>query len=337
MANILIVDDEDDIRLFLEALLVRQGFSCHQAGGVDEAREILKKNNFELIISDIKMPGESGFDLALHVKDNYQDTVMIMASGLDQPSVARQAMDLGVYGYIIKPFTPNQIIIAVQNALRRRQLEISARNQRLDLEAQVAERTESLRRVLDGTIRTLALMVELRDPYTAGHQRRVGKLAEVVATKMGLDKKAAKRIQTAGFLHDLGKAACPVEILTKPGKLTDIEFALIKQHPQVGHDLLNSVEFEWPLAKAVLQHHERLDGSGYPNGLKNDEIMPEAKILSVCDVVEAMASHRPYRPKLGAEKALEEINRYKGMWYDERVVITCTKVIEEKIFDWLHD
>jgi HD-GYP domain-containing protein (c-di-GMP phosphodiesterase class II) len=283
------------------------------------------------------MPGESGFDLASHVKQHYPFTSIIMASGLDQPSVARQALDLGVYGYVIKPFTPNQIIIAVQNALRRRELEISAHDYRRNLEDKVAKRTLSLQKTINGTIRILSQMVELRDPYTAGHQKRVGELAKEVAGSMGLDEKFRENVKVAGFLHDLGKVACPVEILTKPGRLTDIEFAMIKQHPQVGHDLLNSVDFDWPLAKTVLMHHERLDGSGYPQGLKGEEIILEARILSVCDVVEAMASHRPYRPKLGLKKAISEINRLSGSWFDQDVVKACTKVVKDGAFDWLEE
>ncbi|KIX11863.1 response regulator [Dethiosulfatarculus sandiegensis] len=337
MTNILVVDDETEIRAFLELLLTRQGFACSQAASVGEAMEILKNMEFELVVTDIRMPGESGFDLANHVKKNYPFTSIIMASGLDQPSVARQALDLGVYGYVIKPFTPNQIIIAVQNALRRRELEISANDYRKNLEHKVAERTLSLQKTINGTIRILSQMVELRDPYTAGHQKRVGELAKEVAGFMGLSEKNRENIKIAGFLHDIGKVACPVEILTKPGRLNEIEFAMIKQHPQVGHDLLNSVDFDWPLAKTVLMHHERLDGSGYPQGLKADEIILEARILSVCDVVEAMASHRPYRPKLGLKKALAEIKKRSGTWFDEDVVEACIRVVEEGGFDWLEE
>jgi PAS domain S-box-containing protein/putative nucleotidyltransferase with HDIG domain len=191
---------------------------------------------------------------------------------------------------------------------------------------------EKVQRTLAGTVSALASTLETRDPYTSGHQRGVALLASAVAQEMGFTPDAVEGMRVIGFLHDIGKIAIPAEILSKPGKLSSMEFDLIKGHSQVGYDILKGIEFPWPVAQAVLQHHERLDGSGYPLGIKDEEIIPEARILMVADVVEAMASHRPYRPALGLDEALGEIDRNRGSLYDPGVVEACTRLFTEKEF-----
>jgi putative nucleotidyltransferase with HDIG domain len=180
----------------------------------------------------------------------------------------------------------------------------------------------------------LTMTVEYRDPYTSGHQQRVADLASAIATEMGFQKDKIMGIRMAGVLHDIGKIAIPVEILSKPGRLSKTEFELIKNHSQVGCDILNSIKFPWPLSQIILQHHERIDGSGYPNGLLGQEILIEDKILGLADVVEAMASHRPYRPALGIDKALEEISINKGKFYDAVVVNACLRIFKDKKFEF---
>jgi len=167
-------------------------------------------------------------------------------------------------------------------------------------------------------------------PYTAGHQRRVADLAVAIAAELELPTDKIDGVNMASTIHDIGKIAVPAEILSKPTNLSDIEFGLIKSHTQAGYDILKDIEFPWPVARAILEHHERIDGSGYPNGLKGDEILMEARIMAVADVVEAMASHRPYRPALGIEVALEEIEKNKGTYYDSDVVDACLKLFREK-------
>jgi putative nucleotidyltransferase with HDIG domain len=186
---------------------------------------------------------------------------------------------------------------------------------------------------LEATIGALASTVELRDPYTAGHQQRVAKLAVEIATKMGLVPHEIHGLYLAGIVHDIGKITIPAEILNKPGRLSQIEYQLIQGHVQAGYDILKGVDFPWPIAEIVRQHHERLDGSGYPQGLKSDEILKEAKILAVADVVEAMMSHRPYRPALGLAVALAEIEKNSGRFYDPDVVATCREVFDEELID----
>lgn len=199
-------------------------------------------------------------------------------------------------------------------------------------EEELKNTLEKLRKVLAGTIQAMSLTVEARDPYTSGHQRRVASLARAIAQEMGLSKDVIDGIRLAGVVHDIGKISVPAEILAKPTKLLDMEYRLIKVHPVAGYDILKEIDFPWPIAQVVLQHHEKLDGSGYPQGLKDGQILIEAKIITVADVVEAMASHRPYRPALGVDAALEEIEKNKGILYDTGVVEACLKLFKEKRF-----
>ncbi|MBI5606338.1 MAG: PAS domain S-box protein [Deltaproteobacteria bacterium] len=193
---------------------------------------------------------------------------------------------------------------------------------------------EKLRKALGGIIQAMALTVESRDPYTAGHQRRVADLARSIAHEMGFPEDQMDGLRMAGIIHDLGKIAVPAEILSKPTQLSKLEFGLIKVHPQISHDILKDIDFPWPVAEIVLQHHERMDGSGYPQGLMGSNILLEARILAVADVVEAIASHRPYRPALGIDEALEEISQNQGILYDREVVDICLRLFKEKGYNF---
>ena len=180
----------------------------------------------------------------------------------------------------------------------------------------------------------VANTMEMRDPYTAGHQRQVAQLAGAIAQEMGFSAERVEGMRVLGCLHDIGKIAIPAEILSKPGRLSPMEFTLIKDHPRVGYEIIKDIDFPFPLAEGILQHHERLNGSGYPQGISGSDIIPEARILGVADVVEAMASHRPYRRSLGIDQALEEISRNRGILYDPEVVDICLKLFNEKGFSF---
>ena len=199
-------------------------------------------------------------------------------------------------------------------------------------EEELRHSLDKLRKITGATIQAIAQTVEVRDPYTAGHQKRVADLARAIATQMGLSSDRVDGIRMAGVIHDIGKISVPSEILSKPGLLTPLEFSLIKTHSQIGYNILKEIEFPWDIATMVLQHHEKLDGSGYPQGVMADHILLEARILTVADVVEAMASHRPYRPSLGLDKALEEIKGKKGRCYDPDVVDACIRLFTENKF-----
>ena len=201
------------------------------------------------------------------------------------------------------------------------------------VEMELQETLDSLKKAVSANIQIMVSAVEMRDPYTAGHQIRSANLACVVATEMGLPQDKIDGLRMASSIHDIGKLSIPAEILSKPTKLTDIEFSLIKEHSQSGYEMLKNVESPWPLAQIVYQHHERMNGSGYPRNLKGDEILIEARIMAVADVVEAMASHRPYRSALGIEAALEEIEKNKGILYDNDVAVACLRLFREKGYE----
>lgn len=208
---------------------------------------------------------------------------------------------------------------------------------RKQAEEESSKFAEQLQRSLLQTIRAIALTIEKRDPYTAGHQERVAELAVKIGREMGMDDDELEGLKLGALIHDIGKISIPAEILSRPGKLEPEMFGIIKTHPRSGYDIIRGIDFPWPLADVVLQHHERMDGSGYPDGLKGDEILLDARILAVADIVEAMASHRPYRAGLGFERALEEVENGKGTLYDTQVVDACQKVFRdvENMEEWV--
>lgn len=332
--KILIVDDEESVGRMLRRILKRMHRECEIVASAEAARLILKSEAFDLILCDIRLPGESGIDLIQYLITEYPDMAAVMISGVDDPGIIEKALEIGVYGYIVKPFNISEVIINVSSALRRQKLEIERRDYRIRLEEMVADRTARLRQALDAIIRVVAQTVEMKDPYTAGHQQRTANLAKAIAKEMGGSDDFQTGVYMAGMIHDLGKISIPTEILSKPTKLTALEFSLIKMHSQTGYDILKDIPFPWPIARIILQHHERLNGSGYPQGLSNSDILPEAKILSVADVVEAMASNRPYRPGWGINKALEEISQNKNRFYDPQVVDACVMLFQEKGFSF---
>ena len=228
----------------------------------------------------------------------------------------------------------------VEQQVRERTAELQVINTQLTAEIdvrkhaekQLADTLDSLRKAFGATVQAMVSAVESRDPYTAGHQVRTANLARTVAMEMGLPPEKIEGIRIAGTIHDIGKLSIPAEILSKPTKLSEIEFSLINEHAGRGYEMLKDVESPWPLAEIVYQHHERIDGSGYPRNLKGEEICMEARILSVADVVEAMASHRPYRPGLGIDAALNEIEKNRGIFYDITVADSCLRLFREKGF-----
>ena len=252
--------------------------------------------------------------------------------------IKKQGSWMGEIGYIRKDGTPFPAYISATllkdvNGKSPGILAVArdiTENKRVDQELK-----KSLKRLFtsfEETIKAISSALERRDPYTAGHQKRVTNLACAIAKEMGLSKDKINGLRMAGLIHDIGKIQVPTEILNKPGQLSDTEFNMIKMHPQVGYDILKTIEFPYPVAKIILQHHERMDGSGYPAGLSGEEILLEARILAAADVIEAMGSHRPYRPALGIGKALEAVAQNKGNLYDPEVVDACLKLFYEKGF-----
>ena len=238
---------------------------------------------------------------------------------------------IGKGGRII-PFEINTSPLIEEDKLKAVQVIARDITERKQAEKQLRESYERLERLLQGIISALVSIVEIRDPYTAGHQKRVAKLSLAIAKEMGLEEERINTLELAAIIHDIGKVDVPFEILSKPGRLNEAEFTIVKSHSLIGYSILKEIDFPWPIADIILQHHERLDGSGYPQGLKDDEILLEARILAVADVVEAMSSHRPYREAPGLDEALREISKNKGILYDPQVVDACIRLFTRKNF-----
>ena len=361
--KILVVDDEAIVCQALTDVLGDEGYRVTTVQSAYEALDMMKRETFHILIADLRLPDLGGIELIAAARGIDPEILALVITGYPSIETAVEAMKTSAYDYITKPIDSDLLVATVRRGWERQRLSIlnkqlltrllrtneELREAKEDVEQlfeqaqqEIAERRRAeeelrqsyvkLRMALGGTIEVLVSAVEVRDPYTAGHQQRVANLARALATEMGLSQEQIDGIRMAGVIHDIGKISVPAEILSKPGQLKDVEYGLIKMHSQVGHDVLKTVDFPWPVAQIVLQHHERLDGSGYPQGLSGEEIILEARILAVADVVEAMASLRPYRLALGIDKALEEISQNRGVLYDPEVVDACLKLFTEKRF-----
>ncbi|MDR4504669.1 MAG: HD domain-containing protein [Candidatus Scalindua sp.] len=322
--TVMVVDDEGSVLKTTEVLLEEEGYLVKLCPTGKEAIDKLDKG-IHAVVLDIDMPDITGLEVFEKIKAKNPYVPIIFHTGVatkreDRRDIRRQFKP---HAYVIKGSDPEQLLDTVASAVES--YGNILRNVRFseDLYKELQQSSDKLRTNMEGTIQAMALTVEIRDPYTAGHQLRVADLACVIAKEMNLSKDQIEGIQMAGIIHDVGKIQIPAEILNKSGPLSEIELSMIKTHPQVGYDILKKIEFKWPIAKIVYQHHEKIDGSGYPLGLKGDEILLESKILCVADVVEAMTLHRPYRPALGVDQALDEIVQNKGILYDTRVVDAC--------------
>jgi len=338
-SKVLVVDDEKNIRLSLQAFLRDAGYEASVAEDARSAQALLADGNYDVVVSDIVLPGASGVTLLQAICEASPDVQVILMTGAPTVETAADAVRAGASDYLAKPVTKPAILNAVRRAAEtkrmlddNRRLQAENRQYQEGLEEMVAQQTVELREALEGTIHAMATTVESRDPYTAGHEQRVARLARTLAEEMGRPDEEVQGTYYAGLVHDVGKISVPAEILSSPAKLCEEEMGLIRKHPDTGFRILGSVRFPWPLAEIVRQHHERLDGSGYPLGLSGDAIRMEARILAVADTVEAMASHRPYRPALGIEAALDEIIKKRGTQYDTEIVTACVRLFREKGF-----
>lgn len=321
---VLVVDDDDDIREILSYGIKNAGCRCLAAESAEAALTILAEKPVEVVISDVQMNGMSGLDLCGQIKEHY-DADVIIITGLVNNFAYEEIIAQGASDFIEKPIRLAEIVARLKRVLFERQT-----REKLKQSAEELRRNgERFQRAMEGSVQAIALAVEMRDPYTSGHQNRVADLACAIACELGLPQDRVYGLQMASLIHDLGKLTIPGEILCKPGRLSVPEYAMIQTHVQSGYDILKKIDFPWPLADIVIQHHERLDGSGYPRGLSGDEILLEARILSVSDVFETIGSHRPYRPSLGIQKAFNELTENSGRLYDEDVVAACLKLFNE--------
>ena len=337
----------------------------------DEAVEAVKRSfnedaPYAVAFLDLNMPpGPDGEWVAeqIHNLDPHINTVVVTGyRSINSNNNARQARFSDNLLYLQKPFHPREIIqfatalgikwqaekqlltmhADLENLVQQRTAELLKSNQLLKIEIEnrkgmqqeLQQSFESLKKAMHSTIQAISMTVEMRDPYTSGHQQRVANLAKAISEELKLPESQIESIYMAAAIHDIGKISLPAEILVKPIPLSAIEISLVQGHAQAGYDILKGIEFPWAIAEIVLQHHERMDGSGYPRGLAGDDIVFEARIICIADVVETMASHRPYRPSIGMDKALEEIADNRGGLYDPRVVDACLKIFSEKGFSF---
>jgi putative two-component system response regulator len=331
-ARILVVDDEAPVRRLLARLLEQNGYSCAMAGDAREATAAMETEQFDLLLTDMNMPGESGLDLIRTASRAQPDLATVMVTGLDDRALANAALELGAYGYIIKPFESNEILISVTNALRRRALEVENRDHQARLEQQIRERTselwnairhlettqEELRRSREETVKRLSIAAEFRDDETGRHIQRMSRYCALLAREMGADSETGELIRVASQMHDIGKLGIPDAILRKPGPLTPEERSIMERHCEIGWRILSEAQSELLDCAATIArtHHERVDGSGYPRGLSGTEIPFEGKVAAIADVFDALTTDRIYRAALPLGKALEIMREGRGSHFD---------------------
>jgi putative two-component system response regulator len=327
--NILIVDDEPAIRRLLRQVLTDDGYCCEEACNAEEAVERLKDSAISLVLLDVRMPGRSGVELLPEIKAFFPDTAVVMATAMTDTDIAVDCMKHGAYDYISKPFGLDDVLRSVSRALEKRRLELENRAYQQHLEEMVAERTEELRQALGriklaslDTIHRLARAAEYRDADTGAHIQRMGRYSAAIAREMGLRESEVENMLYAAPMHDVGKIAVPDRILLKTGSLDADEWEIMKKHTTIGAEILQGSDGEFiRLAEVVaLTHHEKWDGSGYPRGLRANEIPLAGRIVAIADVFDALTSVRPYKGRFSAAKSLDIIREGRGVHFDPDVV-----------------
>lgn len=290
-------------------------------------RSIMNPDLPGIVLTDLNMPRMGGIELAGMIRSLYPAIVVVVISAYDDFDNIRKAMNNSASDFVVKPVDFNELELTIEKSYARH-LETIEYNRK------IFEGSEKLKRTLGKTLEAISMIGEIRDPYTAGHQKRVASLTRALSRKIGLSQDRTEGVFVAATLHDIGKIYVPAEILAKPGLLTPVEYNLIKEHARLGYEILKSIEFPWPVAEIVYQHHEHLDGSGYPRGLKGEEILLEARILCVADFVEAISSHRPYRVALGSKVAIADIHSESGRFFDSAIVDACVNLFESGEFSF---
>jgi len=320
--RVLIVDDEPYIRELIQRCLELEGYECHTAAHAEAALAALAADGFELLVSDIHMPGMSGMELLSTVRQRHPDLAVLMVTGVDDRKVGIQALRLGAYGYLIKPFDVNELAINAANALQRRQLALLTQATQDRLEGEVRRRTTQIRRREEEIALRLVAAAEFRDPDTGAHVRRIGRYAAALAQLLGWPAARVDDLRVAAMMHDIGKIGVPDSILLKPGPLLPEEFEIIKQHTVIGASILERSEIPLiEMAREIaLSHHERWQGGGYPAGITGEGIAESARIVAVCDVYDALVHDRVYRRALPEAEVLEIMGSLRGRQFDPRIL-----------------
>ena len=325
--HILVVDDEEAIREVVTTLLESQGYTCTPASNGKVALQYLNGHSPDLVLSDMVMPEMDGLKLLEWIRTHDKDVPVIMVTAMHDLSTALEAIRRGAYDYILKPFEKDQLFLGVRRALEHRRLLVENRRYQQELEKLVEDRTaqlrgalEQLERSYDDTLEALGGALDLKDAETEGHCKRVTAFSLAISKALKVESQRLPEIARGAFLHDIGKMAIPDHILRKPGPLTPEEQEVMRTHCAIGHEMLSRVPFLRGVAGIVLAHQEHFDGTGYPKGLKGEEIPLGARIFAVADTLDAMTSDRPYRSALSLEQAKAEIRRCTGTQFDPRVV-----------------
>jgi len=307
-------------------LALTDHFQLTCLNSADKLPEISKEQLPDVIIININLKKDDGFKACEQLKSNVEtaEIPVIFISEIFSEADTIKAFNCGAVDFMKHAYHQKELQARIKNHLNLKESREQLRKKNQYLNETMTTENKRLQKLMEATIRAIVQTVESRDPYTAGHQQRVSDLAYEMAKHMALDEQQIAAIKYAGLLHDIGKLRVPDAILNRPGKLLSIEFAVLQIHPQVGSEILDTVPSPWPLSRIIIEHHERLDGSGYPNHITGDQMLIESKAIAVADVMEAMSSHRPYRPSKGIDLALEELNSKKGILYDEQAVDACT-------------
>ena len=322
--KILVADDEPYLREIISEWLRAEGYACAAAVDGNDAWDKLQREEYSLLLSDIKMPGRTGLELLTMTKERFPDVAVVMMTAVDDRETAIGTVQNGAYGYVIKPFEHNEVVISVENALERRRLTLASQENERRLEETVRARTAEVRRTQEEIALRLVAASEYRDEETGAHIRRIGLYASALAEGLGWDEPAVDDIRVAAPMHDIGKIGVSDAILLKPGKLTPEEFEVVKTHGEIGAGILKGSDIPLlRMAKDVaLSHHERWDGSGYPHGLAGEAIPESARIVAVADVCDALVTKRVYRPALPEDEALDIMKNREGGHFDP-VVFEC--------------
>ncbi len=346
-ASVLVVDDDSAIRRMIARILGRAGYECTEAPEAAVALLFADQQEFSLVTCDVNMPGGSGLGLVRDLRARHPDIAVLMVSGMDDPETAAAATDLGAYGYVMKPFEANEILIAAANALRRRELEIENRIHRQHLENLVAERTSdltatverlslterALRASQEEVIMRLAFAAEFRDSTTGAHINRMSRTCELLARRSGLGHQRAELIRIASPMHDIGKIGVPDEILRKPGKLTASEMDEMRKHPVIGSEILAGSDSELLRLGGLiaLTHHERWDGAGYPRQLARTDIPVEGRIVAIADVFDALTSERSYKPAFDVDHSVAIMTEERGSHFDPELLDVFLTIVDEVV------
>jgi putative nucleotidyltransferase with HDIG domain len=346
-AKILIVDDETRVREIISRKLADEGYHCLTASNGNSALKLVKADQVDLVLLDIMMPGKSGTEVLKEIRDVRPDIAVIMVTAIADVQTAIALMKAGAYDYIIKPVELNVLLVSLNRALEKRQLLIENRDYQSHLENRVEEQTHKVRQSFLNSITSLVYALEAKDQYTHGHSQRVTKIAVAIAKELGIPQDVIKKIELAGLLHDVGKIGVSEMILNKPGKLTREEFEAVKVHCEIGERILAPIVEDKEILEMVRHHHERYDGTGYPDGLSGGQltkgasivavaeayatiVSPGAMSLAIADAYDAMTSDRPYRPAMTAEIACAELEKCKGKQFNPVIVDTFLSLMKKR-------